>query len=153
MGQIHMEKSRGEKSCLILSNKPSSFTRRVLCGSYTHGNVYRAKVLSYPLYQTIQLHKDKYYVVHIQMEKSRGQKFYMGNFLVNFLVYQSLFVLWFVKFQDYMLTTLCWLSLVMHLWHYTSLLKYCNKPTNYSYFSFIYISVVNNSFRHDLTIN
>ena len=57
VAHIHMEKSKEEKSCLILSSKPSSFTRRILCGSYTHEKVQRAKVLSYPLLQTIQLHK------------------------------------------------------------------------------------------------
>ena len=91
-------------------------------------------------------------MVHIHMEKTRGQKSYMGNFLINFLDIQSLSVLWFVAFHHCMLTTLCWLSLVMQLWHYTSMLKYCSKPTNYSYFSFIYISAVNNSLSHDLTI-
>ena len=93
VAHIHMEKSRGQKSCLILSCKPFSFTRVISCGSYTYGKVQRAKVLSYPLQQSIQFRKDKYYVVHIHMEKSRGQKSHMGNFLINFLVIQSLSVL------------------------------------------------------------
>jgi hypothetical protein len=39
VAHIHMEKSRGKKSCLILSCKPFSFTRVISCGSYTHGKV------------------------------------------------------------------------------------------------------------------
>ena len=39
VAHIHMEKSRGQKSYLILSCKPFSFTRVISCGSYTHGKV------------------------------------------------------------------------------------------------------------------
>ena len=43
VAHIHMEKSRGQKSCLILSCKPFSFTRIISCGSYTHGKVYKGQ--------------------------------------------------------------------------------------------------------------
>jgi hypothetical protein len=75
VAHIHMEKSRGEKSCLILSSKPSSFTRRI----YIMWLIYTWKSLEEKshILSSLANHpasQGEYYVVHIHMEKSRGQK-------------------------------------------------------------------------------
>ena len=77
MWLIYTWKSLEEKSHVLfsLANHPASHGKYILCGSYTHEKFQRRKVMSYPLQQTIQLHMENiYYVAHIHMEKSRGEK-------------------------------------------------------------------------------